>query len=114
MSVSGEFQRYLASTLESVEEAERTLEGEEAASISALRTGLESARMGEETPLADRATLVLDALEHHLFGPGQGETYAPLAGRLPEVLTSAEDLDRIGRIILGRPARSADKGTSPA
>ena len=67
MSVSGEFQRYLASTLESVEEAERTLEGEEAASISALRTGLESARMGEETPLADRATLVLDALEHHLF-----------------------------------------------
>ena len=114
MSVSGEFQRYLASTLEGLKEAERVLEGDEVASISALRSGLESARMDEETPLADRATRVLDALEDHFFGPSQGIACASLAGRLPEIRTSAEDLDRIGRIILGRPARSADKGASPA
>jgi len=112
MSVSGEFQRYLAFTLEKVEEAERACEGEALALISALRGGLESAKIDEESSVADRAARVLDTLELHLFDDCPMESCSSLADVLPVIRASAEDLDKIGRIILGRSARDADNGTT--
>lgn len=112
MSVSGEFQRYLASTLENVEKAEGTREGEALALLSALRGGLESARNDEEASVADRAARVLDILELHLFDGCPMESCSSLASVLPTIRASAEDLDKISRIILGRSARGADKGTT--
>jgi len=113
MSVSGEFQRHLSATLALVGEAEHKCEGEALASLSALRDGLDSARFEKESPLADRAKRVLDSLEHHWFDMRPAEARTNLADVLPGIRASAEDLDRIARIVLGRAARETDRNTTP-
>ena len=103
MSVSGEFQRYLAAAIE-------TLEADAAANVpgvAALRDELEAARSQPETPLAERAKQSLAALAGHGLLASPEEGAADAADALPEIRESAAALASISRIVLGRDAPPA-------
>ena len=109
MSVSGEFQRYLAATLEVLEERGPASSGSADLDFAGLYAGLESARLNPDTPLTESARRALLALEEFA---NPAENCTDSAGLLPALQKSVQDLRAISRIVLGQSAPLADRNTT--
>lgn len=105
MSVSGEFQRYLAAAIEALGGGNPGKASDPG--FAALLTELEAAGADPETPLAERARQSLEALGSHGLLPGQKESPGHATDPLPAIRESAADLASISRIVLGRDAPPA-------
>ena len=106
MSVTGEFQRYLATAL-AVLPQRGDADGLDPG-LARLRAELESAQVEPDTPLAECAGRALRALD---FFWGDEAICANSSALLPALRTSAEDLRAISQIIVGQTDPSADRNS---
>jgi len=109
VSVTGEFQRYLLSTVESLGKEPGIADGPPSSPAARLRIQLDDALLDTKIPLSDCAQQVLEALEDCGFVGNSGENAPPCDEFSPEVRDSAESLIALSRIVLGRSPPTADK-----
>lgn len=109
MSVTGEFQRYLLSTVENLGKEPGIADGPPSSPAARLRTRLDDALLDTEIPLSDCARRVLEALEDCGLVGNSSENAPPCEEFSPTVRDSAENLIALSRIVLGRSPPTADK-----
>jgi hypothetical protein len=107
MSVSGEFQRYLATALEVLSQPLDT--DNLGSDLTRLRAELESAQLTPDTPLIECATRAIRALD--LFWSKKTDC-ANFAALLPALRASGDDLVAISQIVVGQTGPSADRNST--
>ena len=109
MSVTGEFQRYLASTLEHLGKEPGSADRPPSSAAARLKIQLDDAVLEAETPLSDCARRVLQALEDCGLAGNSGENPPPAEDFSPALRDAAENLIALSRIVLGRNPPPADR-----
>ena len=105
--MSGEFQRYLATTLEVLSQPLDT--DNLGPDLTRLRAELESARLTPDTSLTECAARAIRALD--LFWSRKTDCENS-AAPLPALRTSGEDLRAISQIVVGQTGPSADRNST--